>query len=292
MTSYPEGISPSYTLELTVMKKKRLDLLLVEEGLVESRSQAQRFIMAGQVRADGQIYYKPATLVDPDAQISLIQPSKYVSRGAEKLETALVSFNRQCLDGYICADVGASTGGFTDCLLSHGAKRVYAIDVGQNVLHWKIRNDERVIVMEKTNVRFVESLPEPVDLVVIDVSFISLNLVLPIVKDWFKGDKGEVVALIKPQFEAGRKEAARGKGVIKDTHVHYEVLKSVLEHAESEGYGVRGLIASPILGAKGNKEFLALLRFPDDGGQDIRFLIENTLDTAESSGGNQADPTD
>ena len=158
--------------------------------------------------------------------------------------------------GRVCADVGASTGGFTDCLLQHGAAKVYAIDVGKGILHWKLRTDPRVVVMEETNARFVESLPEPVSLVTVDASFISLKILLPVVKSWGRGD---VITLIKPQFEAGRKETARNKGVILDPAVHRQVLEDVLAFAQKEGFVVRGLIRSPLTGPKGNIEFLAWL---------------------------------
>ncbi len=244
------------------MKKIRLDQLLVERNLSESRSQAQRYIMAGQVRVAGQVEIKPSTAVDPDAPVEIEESLKYVSRGAQKLEAALEAFDLQKMDGLVCADVGASTGGFTDCMLTHGAAKVYAIDVGHNILHWKLRKDERVVVMENTNARYVESLPEPVDFISIDVSFISLETVLPVVRKWLAPEKGRVVALIKPQFEAGRKEAARGKGVIRDPEVHRLVLNRVLAFAEKEGWGIDGLIISPITGPKGNIEFLVSLQMP------------------------------
>ena len=166
------------------MPKTRLDLLLVERGLAESRALAQRLVMAGQVRVDGQVALKPSLSVDANARLSLEQPPPFVSRGGEKLEAALQAFDVSP-QGRTCADVGASTGGFTDCLLQHGAGRVYAIDVGQGILHWKLRQDGRVVVMEKTNARYLERLPEPVSLVTIDASFISLKILLPVVRGWF-----------------------------------------------------------------------------------------------------------
>jgi len=236
-------------------KKVRVDILLVDQGLVESRSKAQRLIMAGQVRADGQVVFKPASKVLMDVQLTIDIGARFVSRGGEKLQAAFDAFSLDVC-GKICADVGSSTGGFTDCLLQNEAKKVFAIDVGKGILHWKLRQDRRVVVMEETNARFVELLPEKVDFVSIDASFISLKVLLPVVKSW--GD-GEVIALIKPQFEAGRREAARGKGVIRDTKVHHKVLSEVLSFAESEGFVIRGLILSPIIGPKGNLEFLAYL---------------------------------
>ncbi len=259
------------------MVRKRLDLLLVERGLAESRAKAQALIMAGEVRVDGEVALKPATPVEAEARLDVEHGPRFVSRGGEKLEAALEAFAID-VRGRVCADVGASTGGFTDCLLQRGAARVYAIDVGKGILHWKLRNDPRVVVMEATNARHVASLPEPVSLVTVDASFISLKILLPVIRGWFfplrstpvgpssfveKGtteeERGEVVALIKPQFEAGRKDAARGEGVIRDPAVHRQVLTDVLTFAEGSGFGVRGLIRSPLLGPKGNVEFLAWL---------------------------------
>ena len=245
------------------MPKTRLDLLLVERALADSRTQAQRLVMAGQVRVDGQVALKPSASVDASAQLSLDQPPPFVSRGGEKLQAALQEFGVSP-QGRTCADVGASTGGFTDCLLQHGAKRVYAIDVGQGILHWKLRQDQRVVVMEKTNARYLERLPEPVSLVTIDASFISLKILLPVVRNWFPPDapNPDLLALVKPQFEAGRKQVARGDGVIRDPQIHRQVLLDVLAYALQDGYTVRGLLRSPLLGPKGNAEFLAWLSYP------------------------------
>ncbi len=241
------------------MDKNRLDLLLVEKGLVETRALAQRLIMAGEVRVDGQIVLKPATKVLETAQLEVVQGPPFVSRGGEKLQGALEAFAREDLAGLVCADVGASTGGFTDCLLQHGAARVYAIDVGYGELTWKLRTDPRVVVMERTNARNVQRLPEDVGLVTIDASFISLRILLPVVKQWFSPQGGQVIALIKPQFEAGRADAAKGGGVIRDVEVHRSVLREVLTFAVQGGFGVLGLIRSPLLGPKGNVEFLVQL---------------------------------
>jgi 23S rRNA (cytidine1920-2'-O)/16S rRNA (cytidine1409-2'-O)-methyltransferase len=238
--------------------KERLDVLVVERGLAESRAKAQRLIMAGQVRVEGEVILKPGTLIPVSASIEVVEGMRYVSRGGEKLEAALEGFDLTHLEGWVCADVGASTGGFTDCLLAHGAARVYAIDVGYGQLHWKLRQDPRVVVMERTNVRYLTTLPEQVDLVTIDVSFISLKLVLPTVKVWLKPE-GKIIALIKPQFEAGPSESARGKGVIRDARVHRRVLEDVLAFAKTIGLTPQGLIRSPLLGPKGNVEFLTLL---------------------------------
>jgi len=241
-------------------KKTRVDILLVERGLVESRSLAQRLVMAGQVRADGQVVAKPASKVDVKVELIIDRGPQFVSRGGDKLEAAFGSFELD-IAGRVCADVGASTGGFTDCLLQHGAAKVYAIDVGQGILHWKLRNDHRVVVMEGTNARFVEQLPEPVNFITIDASFISLKILLPVVKKWL-GGTGDFLALIKPQFEAGRKEVARGKGVVRDPEVHTCVLVDVLTFALDENCHIQGLARSPVLGPKGNVEFLAWLSYP------------------------------
>ncbi len=255
------------------MPKKRIDLLLVERGLTESRALAQRLVMAGQVRAAGEVVQKPSSLVPEDAQVEIDRGPRYVSRGGEKLEAAIAAFKIN-VKGKVCADVGASTGGFTDCMLQHGASKVYAIDVGQGILHWNLRQNTRVVVMENTNARHVERLPESIDLITIDASFISLKTLLPVSRGWFGEKGGEVIALIKPQFEAGRKEAARGKGVIRDEAVHRQVLKDTLAFAQTERYGAAGLIRSPLLGPKGNVEFLAYLRYPGNA-QDVTVLLES-----------------
>ena len=247
------------------MAKVRLDVLLVERGLAESRAKAQALIMAGQVRVAGQVALKPATAVQADSLLTVDSGPRFVSRGGEKLEAALDVFQVD-VSGWICADVGASTGGFTDCLLQRSAARVYAIDVGKGVLHWKLRNDPRVVVMEETNARYVESLPEALSLVTVDASFISLKVLLPVIKNWrfaegkASEETGNVIALIKPQFEAGRKDVARGDGVIRDPSIHRQVLLDVLGYAQTEGFQILGLIKSPLLGPKGNTEFLVWLR--------------------------------
>lgn len=248
------------------MEKMRLDLLLVERGLAASRNLAQRLVMAGQVRVNGQVALKPSDRVDAACHLEVESGPRYVSRGGEKLEAALVAFNLTHLDHLICVDVGASTGGFTDCLLQHGAKGVYAVDVGYGVLHWKMRNDPRVIVMERTNARHVKGFPEVIDLVTVDASFISLKILLPVFREWFASQVAakphpEVVALIKPQFEAGREDAAKGEGVIRDAAIHQRVIEEVLHSAGENGFGVRGVIRSPLIGPKGNVEFLVHLIF-------------------------------
>lgn len=230
---------------------------MVERGLAESRALAQRLIMAGQVRVNGQVALKPSITPPLDSQISVDQGPPYVSRGGEKLAAALAEFSIMVREK-ICADVGASTGGFTDCLLKSGALRVYAIDVGQGILHWNLRQDPRVIVMENTNARYVDSLPELVELATVDASFISLKVLLPVVKGWLTAP-GEIVALVKPQFEAGRSEVAKGDGVIRDPLVHQRILTDVLGFAQSLGFEQKGHMRSPLLGPKGNVEFLIWL---------------------------------
>jgi len=241
-----------------VMQKFRLDVLLTERGLSESRSQAQKLVMAGQVRVNDQVVLKPADRFSDEVIIVVDRGPRFVSRGGEKLEAALTAFGLEAINGRVCVDVGASTGGFTDCLLQHGAGKVYAIDVGYGELHWKLRNDPRVIVMERTNARYVDGFPEAVSLVTIDASFISLRILLPVVRGWFQAS-GEVVALIKPQFEAGRHEVSRGDGVIQDPLIHRRVLTEILDFVREQQWAVQGLIRSPLKGPKGNIEFLVHL---------------------------------
>jgi 23S rRNA (cytidine1920-2'-O)/16S rRNA (cytidine1409-2'-O)-methyltransferase len=264
------------------MPKGRLDLLLVERGLAESRAKAQALVMAGQVRVDGQVEFKASAKIAPEARLDLEMGPRFVSRGGDKLEAALLAFPVD-VSGRICADVGASTGGFTDCLLQHGAEKVYTIDVGKGILHWKLRSDPHVLVMEETNARYVQSLPEPVSLVTIDASFISLKILLPVVKNWLPspfgrgaGGEGDVLALIKPQFEAGRKESAKHKGVIRDPAVHKAILLDVLAFAQAQGFGLRGLLRSPVLGPKGNVEFLAWLGMCG-GLPDVQTLVDKLI---------------
>jgi len=233
--------------------KKRLDLLVVDRGLAESRARAQRLIRAGLVHVAGQVSDKPGTQVPTNADVTLQARPRFASRGGEKLEAALARFGLD-VAGMTAADVGASTGGFTDCLLQRGAGRVYAIDVGYGQLDWRLRNDPRVVVMERTNARYLERLPEAVDVVTADVSFISLGLILPAAVGWLR-PAGQVVALIKPQFEAGRREVGKG-GVVRDPAVHRRVLERVLGIADGLGLGLRGLMPSPLRGPAGNVEFL------------------------------------
>ena len=256
------------------MSKLRLDLAVVARGLTTSRELAQRLIMAGEVTVDGRVVDRPATAVAEEAEIVLKAKPRFVSRGGDKLQAALDVFKLD-VRGAVCADVGASTGGFTDSLLQAGAARVYAVDVGRGILDQKLRGDPRVVVMEGTNARYVDALPEPVSLVTIDASFISLKLILPVVRNWMTKRAADAapsdeslrrvaevpaaVALIKPQFEAGEREVSKGRGVIRDPQVHERVLREVFAFAESQGWTLRGQIRSPLTGPKGNVEFLAWL---------------------------------
>ena len=213
------------------MPKTRLDVLLVERGLADSRAKAQALIMAGQVRVNDQVALKPATAIDTKSTLTVDTGPRFVSRGGEKLDAALEQFSIDVKDR-VCVDVGASTGGFTDCMLQRGAKKVYAIDVGKGILHWKLRNYARVVVMEETNARHVESLPETVSLATVDASFISLKILLPVIKKW-DFENAVILCLIKPQFEAGKKDVSRGDGVIRDPEIHKQVLLDILTFAKN-----------------------------------------------------------
>ena len=254
--------------------KERLDKLLVDRGLIETRARARAAIMAGEVRVNGERVDKAGTPVPIDAAIEVAAPMPYVSRGGFKLAGALDAFGVAAA-GRVCADVGACTGGFTDVLLQRGAARVYAIDVGQGQLEWKLRQDPRVVVLERTNARYLESLPEPVDLVVIDVSFISLRLILPAVARWL-APADDVVALIKPQFEAGPESVGKG-GIVRDPAVRRRVLEDVLGWAAGNGWGVAGLTPSSIQGTDGNVEYLAWLRASGESTDSIERLIEDVF---------------
>ena len=239
--------------------KKRLDVLLTEQGYADTRSKAQAIIMAGLVYVDGQKADKAGISYEETVSIEVrggVCP--YVSRGGLKLEKALRDFGVKP-EGYVCSDSGASTGGFTDCLLQQGAKKVFAIDVGYGQLDWKIRSDPRVVVMERTNIRYVtpEELGEPLDLSVIDVSFISLKIVLPTIKTLLKPE-GQVLCLIKPQFEAGKDKVGK-KGVVREPEIHKEVLDMFVELADNLGFTILGLTFSPVKGPEGNIEFLGHL---------------------------------
>jgi len=244
------------------MSKGRLDVLLVERGLFESRERAKAIIMSGNVFVSGVRAEKPGMQVEPDVEVEVRGSQEYVSRGGKKLEKALEYFEVSP-EGKVCIDCGASTGGFTDCLLKNGAKLVYAVDVGYGQLAWSIRNDPRVVTMERTNIRYAtagmfEIKPE---LAVIDVSFISLSLVLPVVKELLTGS-GDVICLIKPQFEAGREKVGK-KGVVREPQTHKEVLDGFIESATASGFSIKGLTFSPIKGPEGNIEFLAWLGLED-----------------------------
>ena len=248
--------------------KKRLDVLLVEQMYAETRSKAQAIIMAGLVYVNGQKADKAGMSFDADtAQIEVRgQACPYVSRGGLKLEKALRDFGVDPT-GFVCSDSGCSTGGFTDCLLQQGASKVFAIDVGYGELNWKIRNDPRVVVMERTNIRYVtpEDIGEPLDLSVIDVSFISLRIVLPAIKNLLKEKQGQVLCLIKPQFEAGRENVGKN-GVIREPVVHKEVLDNFVALAKELGFTILGLTFSPVKGPAGNIEFLGHLTLADAEG--------------------------
>jgi 23S rRNA (cytidine1920-2'-O)/16S rRNA (cytidine1409-2'-O)-methyltransferase len=252
--------------------KERLDKLLLDRGLAESRAKAQAYIMAGEVNVNGQRVDKPGTAVALDAVIELATPMPYVSRGGYKLAGALDELSLD-VNGMICADVGACTGGFTDVLLQRGAARVYAIDVGQGQLDWKLRQDSRVVVMERTNARYLESLPESIDFVTIDVSFISLKLILPQVGRWLRPD-GRVLALIKPQFEAGPESVGKG-GIVRDAKVRRQVLTDLLTWATKNAWSVGGLTRSSIKGTDGNVEYLTFLQCGGNKLTDITSLIDS-----------------
>jgi 23S rRNA (cytidine1920-2'-O)/16S rRNA (cytidine1409-2'-O)-methyltransferase len=255
--------------------KQRLDILMLQHDLAPSREKARAMIMAGEVSVDGQMIDKPGTRIAEDAEITVRQRPRFVSRGGDKLDAALESFGIN-VNGHVCADVGASTGGFTDCLLQRGAARVYALDVGYGQIAYTLRTDPRVVNIERTNARYVESLPEPVQLVVMDASFISLRLLLPVIKGWLT-PRAEVIPLIKPQFEAGQRDVGRG-GVVRDQRVHARVIEEVLRAAQSEGFVIGGLIKSPLKGPAGNVEFLARLLWGHESpALSISALIETVV---------------
>ncbi|WP_457677540.1 TlyA family RNA methyltransferase [Thermovibrio sp.] len=242
------------------MGKERLDKLLVEKGLVKSRERAKALIMAGKVLVDGKVIDKAGAQVPKEAKVEVKgEDIPYVSRGGLKLETAIKEFGLK-VEGFTCLDVGASTGGFTDCLLKHGAKKVYAVDVGRGQLDWKLRNDERVVSIEGFNARYLseKEVPEKIDLAVIDVSFISLTKVLPVVREFLKPE-GKIVALIKPQFELTKREVDKGKGVIRSPELHRKAIEKILSFSRGIGLYPENLTLSKPRGPKGNKEFLVLL---------------------------------
>ena len=261
--------------------KQRLDLLMTERGLCDSRSRAQALIMSGAVFVDGQKCDKAGTPVADDAAVEVRgETCPFVSRGGLKLEKALREFGVDPT-GYVCSDSGASTGGFTDCLLQKGAKKVFAIDVGYGQLAWALRTDPRVVCMERTNIRYVtpEDLGEPLDLSVVDVSFISLRLVLPAVQKLLK-PTGQVLCLIKPQFEAGKDKVGK-KGVVREKSTHIEVLEQFLGLADELGFTVRNLTFSPVKGPEGNIEFLGHLSMQpaDVERPDVAALVDAAHET-------------
>lgn len=241
-------------------QKVRLDQLLVERELVETRSKAKALVMAGEVLVDGHRCDKAGTLVAPEANVQVRTPMKYVSRGGLKLEAALDAFGYDCADK-IVIDVGASTGGFTDCVLQHGARRVYSVDVGYGQLAWKLREDPRVVVLERANIRHLpaDAIAEPCDLAVVDCSFISLELVLPNTKT-FLAPGGDVIALVKPQFEAGPQNVGKG-GVVRDLDVREDAISRVLASAAALGFELADRVESPVHGPAGNIEELVWLRW-------------------------------
>ena len=241
------------------MAKQRLDVVMADRGLAESRQKAQAVIMAGQVYVDGRKVEKAGTPVSPEASIEVRGKTlPYVSRGGLKLEKAMALWPIE-LQGKVCADIGASTGGFTDCMLQNGAGKVYAVDVGYGQLAWKLRSDERVTVLERTNARYLTraEIPDELDFFSVDVSFISLNLILPPVRALMK-EGGQGVCLIKPQFEAGKDKVGK-KGVVRDRGVHLEVLEHFLDHVKAAGFSLLGFTFSPIRGPEGNIEYLGWL---------------------------------
>jgi 23S rRNA (cytidine1920-2'-O)/16S rRNA (cytidine1409-2'-O)-methyltransferase len=260
------------------MKKERLDQLVFERGFTESRERAKTTVMSGLVFVNGQRADKPGMPVAPDAQIEVRgEALPFVSRGGFKLDKALKVFPIDPA-GKICIDCGASTGGFTDVLLQHGAAKVYAVDVGYGQLAWKLRGDERVVNLERTNLRYItdEQIPEKLDLAVTDVSFISIRLILPAVVPLLK-DGADLVCLIKPQFEAGREEVGK-KGVVRDEAVHREVVREILDFAPTVGLSVRGLDYSPIKGPEGNIEYIChmIKRIGEDADVDVDAIVKRS----------------
>ena len=265
--------------------KKRLDVLLTERGLAESRQKAQAIIMAGQVFWQGKRMDKAGASVPEDADLEVRGGLKYVSRGGLKLEKAMETFDLPDLTGAVAIDAGASTGGFTDCMLQNGAAKVYAVDVGYGQLAWSLRSDPRVVCMERTNVRYLtaEDIPEPLDFGSVDVSFISLRLILPALRPLMK-ETGELVCLVKPQFEAGKEKVGK-KGVVRDRKVHLEVLEQFLRHAEECDFTVKDLTFSPIRGPEGNIEYLGHLtvRSQSPYAGDLAALVEASHERLEGS---------
>jgi len=252
-------------------KKQRIDLSLVSMGLADDLDEANRLVMAGKVQYLGQLVFQSSQQISDPQGITVIPDQKYVSRGGDKLQAAFDQFSID-VKGKVCADIGASSGGFTDCLLQHGAEKVFAIDVGYGILEWKLRNNPRVEVLERTNARNLEKLPETVDFLTADVSFISLKKILLPATGWFSINGAQAVVLIKPQFEATREESARGAGVILDPSIHQRVLVDILDFTSAHGFEPSGLIKSPLQGPAGNVEFLAWLSYPGENVEKMKIL--------------------
>ncbi len=262
------------------MAKERLDIILTQKGLFTSREKARSAIMAGVVFIDNQKVDKPGTKFSDDIEVFIKEnPNPYVSRGGLKLEKGINEFNID-LNNMVAIDIGASTGGFTDCMLKNGAKKVYAIDVGNGQLAWELRNDLRVVCMERTNIRYVkeEDLGERADFASVDVSFISLKKVLPVAKLLLK-EKGEMLCLIKPQFEAGREKVGK-HGVVRDIKVHLEVIDSIIDFTRKVGFNIQGLTFSPIKGPEGNIEYLMFIKSIDNINVDCKIDIDSIVNKA------------
>lgn len=261
------------------MAKRRLDVAVAELGLAESRQKAQALIMAGEVYVNGQKQLKAGASVEADdtVEVRTKHPLRYVSRGGLKLEKAMSLWPID-LQGKTCADIGASTGGFTDCMLQNGARLVYAVDVGYNQLDWKLRTHPQVVCMERTNARYLtrEHIPEPLDFFSVDVSFISLNLILPALRPLMR-ERGQAVCLVKPQFEAGKEKVGK-KGVVRDPAIHLEVLEHFLEHAAQSEFAVKDITFSPIKGPEGNIEYLGYLQAGESAGYggSLKALVEQS----------------
>jgi 23S rRNA (cytidine1920-2'-O)/16S rRNA (cytidine1409-2'-O)-methyltransferase len=259
-------------------EKERLDVLMVRRGLAATRARAQAMVLAGEVLVDGQPAQKPGMKVALESQLAATESMPYVGRGGFKLAAALDAFGVDPA-GRMCADVGASTGGFCDVLLQRGARHVYAIDVGYGQLDWRLRQNSRVTLLERTNARYLEALATPVSLVTVDVSFISLKLILPAVQGWLSAP-WDVIALVKPQFEAGRKQVGKG-GIVAEPAVHREVLADILGWSSKHAMHPAGLIRSPIAGASGNQEFLIWLSWKVETDFDSESAIAGILPAAE-----------
>lgn len=255
----------------------RLDVALIERSLIDTRSRARALILAGDVLVDGQVVTQAGAKITEAQAVELRQKPRFVSRGGEKIDHALETFDVD-VDGAVVADLGACTGGFTDAVLQRGAAKVYSVDVGYGQLAYALREDPRVVVMERTNARYIETLPDPVDVVVVDVSFISLSLMFPTAAKLLKPG-GLCVPLIKPQFEAGKNNVGKG-GVVRDPAMHRSVLKTVAGHARHSGFACEGLIASPLTGPAGNHEFLGLFRLRDPEDISLRPDVDPMIETA------------